>query len=253
MKHLLTLTIIVSSIAITLAHTTNYPTSIFDGRKYYITPDNYESEICPYALQGDSIMFRTNREIHTLYDCRIYDYDIIVNKPIAEAIWNNRGNHEVLTDYDVMYVMALAMTRNGYDPSGPGDGYSAAVRKVAPHGYVRDWGWHTNSADGISPWFSYYNASKKTIKYITFYMTFENPVGDPCYDRITRAREVSVRGIGPVEEGTTGYWEWSEYEPVAYIRNADAANLKKILIEYMDGTKYTLIKEIRLGTPDDDD
>ena len=61
------------------------------------------------------------------------------------------------------------------------DGWAKKVREVAPHGYISKNSWSCNSVDGIRPKVEFYNASKKTIKYITFYYTFKNAVGDPCY------------------------------------------------------------------------
>ena len=44
----------------------------------------------------------------------------------------------------------------------------------APNGFMLKWGWELNSAQGIEPYFSFFNSSRKTIKYIDFYFSILN-------------------------------------------------------------------------------
>ena len=80
------------------------------------------------------------------------------------------------------------------------------VYSVAPNGFMQRWGWHLNSAYGIEPYFSFFNSSKKTIKYADLYFSVYNAVGDKCYLKYERSYIGNVRGVGPVEPFEAGSW-----------------------------------------------
>ena len=117
--------------------------------------------------------------------------------------------------------------------------FKEAIRKIAPYGYVESWGWNLNSADGVEPYFHFYNTSEKTIKYVDFYFCLYNDVGDRCILKYNRSYTGSVRGVGPVETGSTGEWSW---ERATHYTTADATEMRitKIVITYMDKTTRTL-------------
>lgn len=113
------------------------------------------------------------------------------------------------------------------------------VMAAAPTGFMQKWGWNLNSAQGIEPYFSFFNTSKKTIKYVDFYFSIYNPVGDRCYLRYENSYVGNVRGVGPVEPFDSGSWAWDR---ATHYTSADASEMRivKLVITYMDGTKKTI-------------
>ena len=114
------------------------------------------------------------------------------------------------------------------------------VHKKAPNGFIDGWGWNLNSVDGVEPHFSYYNTSYKVIKYIDFYFSIYNPVGDKCLLKFPSTYIGKVRGVGPVEPWDGGSWAWDR---ATHYTSADASEMRivKIVIYYMDGTIKTLM------------
>lgn len=113
------------------------------------------------------------------------------------------------------------------------------ITRMAPNGFVSDWGWNLNSADGVEPYFSYYNTSAKIIKYVDFYFSLFNAVGDKCYLKYNRSYTGHVRGVGPVESFSSGSWEWDR---ATHYTTSDASEMRivKIVITYMDKSIKTL-------------
>ena len=110
------------------------------------------------------------------------------------------------------------------------------------YGYINDWSWDLNSANGIDFNITYTNTNKKTIKYIDIYFIVKNPVGDICSLRFDRTNTGHLRCVGPIEQYHSGKYSWD----AAYYTSGDASNMyfKKFVITYMDNTKYTLVKEL---------
>lgn len=117
--------------------------------------------------------------------------------------------------------------------------FKSDIQKEAPYGFIGNWGWELNSADGVEPYFSFYNTSEKTIKYVDFYFSLYNAVGDRCYLKYDKSYTGHVRGVGPVEPGSLGSWEWDR---ATHYTSADASEMKitKVVITYMDKTVRTL-------------
>ena len=117
--------------------------------------------------------------------------------------------------------------------------FNEEIQKEAPFGFIDSWGWELNSADGVEPYFTYYNTSKKTIKYVDFYFSLYNAVGDKCYLKYNKSYIGSVRGVGPVETDCSGSWNWDR---ATHYTTADASEMRivKIVITYMDKTVKTL-------------
>lgn len=117
--------------------------------------------------------------------------------------------------------------------------YVAALKKSAPVGFIQTWGWHLNSADGIEPYFKFFNTSNKTIKYLDFYFSVYNAVGDRCFLRYNKSYIGNVRGVGPVEQFELGSWSWDR---ATHYTSADASEMRilKLVITYMDGTTKTI-------------
>lgn len=117
--------------------------------------------------------------------------------------------------------------------------FKSDIQKEAPYGFIGNWGWNLNSADGVEPYFSFFNTSEKTIKYVDFYFSLYNAVGDRCYLRYDKSYTGHVRGVGPVEPGSYGSWEWDR---ATHYTSADASEMKitKVVITFMDKTVRTL-------------
>lgn len=120
--------------------------------------------------------------------------------------------------------------------------FKEKVCKAAPNGFIENWGWHLNSADGIEPFFSYFNTSKKTIKYVDLYFSVFNAVGDRCYLKYNKSYIGNVRGVGPVEQFDSGSWNWDR---ATHYTSSDASEMRivKLVITYMDGTTKTIPRE----------
>lgn len=56
-----------------------------------------------------------------------------------------------------------------------------------------------NSVGGVEPTIGWRNTSGKTIKYVDWYLTAYNPVGDPVKCDISRKSTIIAQSIGPVE------------------------------------------------------
>lgn len=113
------------------------------------------------------------------------------------------------------------------------------INAKAPNGFMLKWGWELNSAQGIEPYFSFFNSSRKTIKYIDFYFSILNPVGDKCYLQYQRSYVGNVRGVGPVEPFDSGSWNWDR---ATHYTTGDASEMRivKLVITYMDGKTKTI-------------
>lgn len=105
--------------------------------------------------------------------------------------------------------------------------------KKAPYGFVDSWSWGS-PYDVVEFNVSYINTNKKTIKYIQFFFTIKNDVGDV-------RGSGSFKGTGPVEYLDGGTWEW-DYSHYFVAGDASTMYINKIIITYMDGTKRTLSK-----------
>lgn len=209
--------------------------------KYSTIPEN--TEIIPFRIKGDSVLIREKEPFFTLDSLILYKWDMIKNKKLVKWV---KPILEDTTDYNgSLAVLCFQKIRENGGNSGF-DVCSQEFKKVAPHGFVYSWGWRSNLIGDDYPYFHFTNLYEKTIKYITFYVQFFNGVGDPIICRSTKSSVLPFTGIGPVKEGETKYWNWSD-DVEYYIRNAKSAEIKKIVIEYIDGSKYTLIKEIKIG------
>lgn len=119
------------------------------------------------------------------------------------------------------------------------DEFKERVNRTAPNGFMQKWGWELNSAQGIEPFFCYFNSSKKTIKYVDFYFSVFNAVGDKCYLEYGRSYIGNVRGVGPVEPFEAGSWSWDR---ATHYTSGDASEMSivRLVITYMDGTTKTI-------------
>ncbi len=116
-----------------------------------------------------------------------------------------------------------------------------AIVAKAPYGFFQRWNWdHEYSMVTFS--FSYFNTNKKTIKYIDVYWKVYNDVDD--------VRGTGhFKGTGPVEQYSSGTWEW---DSSSYFVAGDATRMEltKVIITYMNGSQHTLTKKMILNDAD---
>lgn len=126
--------------------------------------------------------------------------------------------------------------------------YRDDISKDFKYGFINKYGWSTNSVNGIDFNITYTNTNTKTIKYIDVYCTISNPVGDICRILYNGSNMCKFTCVGPLEQFETASWNWDS----AYYTTSDASKLKinKIVLTFMDNTKYTLIKEIAYSRDD---
>lgn len=201
--------------------------------------DNHlERELYIISLSSDTIYFLENRptiamlgksysKLHYGKITEQLKHDKTFNSHIK--IWRDSLMlHNELTNSD-----AVKINYHGYRQ------YKAGIIKEAPYGFIENWGWNLNSADGVEPYFAYFNTSEKTIRYVDFYFNLYNAVGDKCYLKYNKSYTGSVRGVGPVKANESGSWSW---ERATHYTTADASEMKivKIVITYMDKSVRTL-------------
>jgi hypothetical protein len=118
--------------------------------------------------------------------------------------------------------------------------FTESIQKKAPYGFVSYHGWSLNTANGVEPYFSFMNLSKKTIKYVDLYFCLYNAVGDKCKLIYDNSYTGKLRGVGPVEQFDEGYWHWDR---ATHYTTGDASEMKitKVVITYMDKSVRTLV------------
>lgn len=117
--------------------------------------------------------------------------------------------------------------------------FVSTIQKMAPVGFIQNWGWHLNTVSGIESYFSFFNTSKKTIKYVEFFFQMYNDVGDRCFLRYNDSYTGSVKGVGPVPSFTASSWSWDR---ATHYTTGDATSMKivKVIVTYMDGSSKVL-------------
>lgn len=102
---------------------------------------------------------------------------------------------------------------------------------------------YINSADGVmvSVLCRYYK-KEKDIKYLYITMVPYNQVGDPqsCY--ILRRSEFTGKITGPISAQYHDFiWQW---DAAWYNNTIRCIQITKVVVQYMDGTSYTYIKDL---------
>ena len=101
----------------------------------------------------------------------------------------------------------------------------------------------TDPADGVSVRLRLKNITEsKRAKYISFSMMPFNRVGDAVRGRIRGRSLDTVRGVGPIEPQRRASYDFDNvwYSPVAY-----CIEVRKIVVEYMDGSSFTYVSDLR--------
>lgn len=84
---------------------------------------------------------------------------------------------------------------------------------------------------------TFYNPTKKTIKYVTTNLVGYNPVGDPVKDYRRKSTLITLKGVGPIEPGSTIKYSM-DYAWMTDL--VETFKIKNIVIQYMDGTTKTV-------------
>jgi hypothetical protein len=202
---------------------------------------HYLKNITIQSLSSDTIYYFLNTPDYTMLgiDKNSLHYSKMTNKlkndkNFAEyiKIWhdsianNNKQSNKMADEYNLIQEKK----------------FLSKVNAAAPDGFILRWGCDFNSADGIEPYFSYFNSSKKSIKYVDLYFSVYNDVGDRCYLKYDRSYVGKIRGVGPVDSFTSGSWKWDK---ATHYTSGDATNMKivKLVITYMDGTIKSLTQQ----------
>lgn len=82
----------------------------------------------------------------------------------------------------------------------------------------------------------------KTVRYVDFYVSMINAVGDPIESRIGSSK-AKLEVVGPIEFGGT---EEGFYKAIFYNGSSSCIKTDKVVVTFMDGTAETLEgKELR--------
>lgn len=155
--------------------------------------ESYNKDIAPTLLiRNDSIYYGEVTEGYL--DLTYVKYHVA---SIPESMKNN-------ADFKIHYSAFRDSLQNNRDMdkeylnaynSGSLLNYLDELKKEAPYGFLLSWGWNSNSVNGIEPNFAFMNMAKKTIKYVDFYFSVYNDVGDRCYLDFGRSSVGHVRGL----------------------------------------------------------
>lgn len=95
----------------------------------------------------------------------------------------------------------------------------------------------TNHVNGVGVTHTYFNATDKVMKYITFTYTAFNPVGDQVKCTVSGNTFASGKLTGPIEPN---YWSYIEWDTLWYNPTVSKVILTEVHIEYMDGSEETI-------------
>jgi len=111
-----------------------------------------------------------------------------------------------------------------------------------------------NSASGFNVYISLYNLSKKTIKYITLYVSPFNGVGDKISCTIRRRSQTKLEITGPLKtasiddikecDRSSQHIHWFFWETLWYNPSITCIELDKVIVQFMDNSTYTYVREI---------
>jgi hypothetical protein len=93
------------------------------------------------------------------------------------------------------------------------------------------------------------NPYRSKIKYISFTIKAYNPVGDVVKDGITGATAKTVKGIGPIEYGDHGSYN---FESVFYSNVIDKMQITQIKIQFFDGSTKIINNPAKIHSSESD-
>ena len=106
-----------------------------------------------------------------------------------------------------------------------------------------------NSAGGVEVLHEIYNATDKTMKYITITYVPYNSVGDIVSCTVKKISEARCQLTGPILPGKCDFISWKN---LWYNPTIDTAKIKEVKIQYMDDTEETISGEdiVDFDSPD---
>ncbi len=87
--------------------------------------------------------------------------------------------------------------------------------------------------DGVTAKFEVFNPTNKTIKYVTFYVSGINAVGDKVYNIRQQSYVSEFKGVGPIKSKESASYEW---EYAWFTDVVETLKIIKVKIQYMDGS-----------------
>jgi hypothetical protein len=113
--------------------------------------------------------------------------------------------------------------------------------------------WQHNSAGGVEPFISIQNFSNKTIKYTSIQGRVFNRVGDPAPAKHgDRTNLLSLKLVGPVSGKSAESYSYKNNPPF-YNDVAHCIEVRKIIVEFTDGSMYTMVKDLQTMRKDQSD
>jgi hypothetical protein len=232
-----------------------YPTYIYNEPSLLATPiDTIEKDqiywlfsiLPPNSLSQTFWHVHSNSTTGYIYPGTMvdYDYDLSKNKETFEYLQRVGLNYDLDRKYNTIGYVNLAelgqLNTNKEDSLKKAKEVANAKKNGLLINYT-DWNYANEYSNFVTFDVSVTNYSKKTIKYIRFYIAAKDPVGGRI-SYLTRT-VFPARGVGPIT-----YMDYGQYtfEDVFYSKIVEEVYLVKIDVDYMDGTKrtYTNIKQI---------
>jgi len=110
--------------------------------------------------------------------------------------------------------------------------YGVAILKASVYGM-------SEYTEGMGFSVTFFNTSKKTIKYITAHYVGYNAVKDAVKDWRVKSSKLTLKGVGPIAPGTSATYT----RDYAWMTNlVDHFDITELTIQYMDGSKKTIKK-----------
>lgn len=187
-----------------------------------------DSEMMLMSVKNDTIVYVdfttpaldiSVAKLHALVMNDKFKQDPVIHRHLR--VWADSLNSDVESIIDIIDYFNYNSAKEFFNE----------MKNKAPNGYIDSWGWD-NEYGPVSFDVSFCNTNKKVIKYIKFFFSIYNDVGD------VRGTG-SVQGTGPVDEFETASWS---FDRTGCWPRGDASRMRitKILITYMNGSTLTL-------------
>ncbi len=106
-----------------------------------------------------------------------------------------------------------------------------------------------DSAGGVSPRFEINNVSDRRIKYVNVTLVPFNAVGDVATNTIGGSGQFTTSLVGPIEVGAKGVYDYRG-SPPHYNRTTRCIEVRRVVVEFMDGTSFTMVNDLGSARPD---
>ena len=206
------------------------------GQSYKI--DNGDE--VPYSINYKGTVYLPLRKLGELFDKNI--------------IWNDESKTAFVNDKIIETPPIIAESQSLAQPSSPNQTPlpssnpppSSEPKITAPSEGIdedlKKYGYSfklkRNSANGIEVTWVAKNNTGKEIKYYTLNFSMWNPVGDPAPCQIAKTHKVNLRFVGPVPiDSMILCFE----DIIGYSAACSKVTIDTIDLEYMDGTKETVV------------